>query len=200
MNSNTDLTNRATHGTMKRTYPQRTGPLPSDRGKGAQRVYMKEQKTLNQWRKERGLTVDELAEKAGVGRSIHSWLYSGNIPGLKTGLMLAEALGVDVTQIVWGKEERREVEVSPMPEGREVTGNQSRVTREQYEMAKQWVAAGRSMDMIADAVGVSRGTLYKAFARFEKEDGPQKASNGPAQEAAGSKVKTRKPKAPKDQP
>ncbi len=41
---------------------------------------MKEQKTLNQWRKERGLEVDELAEKAGVGRQHHSWLYSGNIP------------------------------------------------------------------------------------------------------------------------
>ncbi|OLV17148.1 helix-turn-helix transcriptional regulator [Deinococcus marmoris] len=156
---------------------------------------MKEQKTLNQWRKERGLTVDELAEKAGVGRSIHSWLYSGNIPGLKTGLILAEALGVDVTQIVWGKEERREVEVSPMPEGREVTGNQSRVTREQYEVAKQWVAAGRDMTVTADAIGVSRGTLYKAFARFEKEDGLQKSSEGPAHEAAGSKVKTRKPEA-----
>lgn len=195
---NTDLTNTATHGTMKRTYPQRTGPLPSDRGKGARRVYMKEQKTLNQWRKERGLEVSELAEKAGIGHHLVNLLYSGVTPRLKAGLALAQALEVDVTQILWEKAEPEEVPA--MPKGPEVTGNQSRVSREQYEVAKQWLKAGRKMTEISQAVGVSRGILYKAFARFEKEDGLQKSSMGPARGAAGSKAKTRKPEAPKAAP
>ncbi|QFP78581.1 hypothetical protein [Deinococcus sp. AJ005] len=159
---------------------------------------MKEQKTLNQWRKERGLEVGELAEKAGIGRHIINLLYSGVNPRLKAGLALAQALDVDVTQILWEKAEPEEVPA--MPKGPEATGNQSRVSREQYEVAKQWLKAGRKMTEVTKAVGVSRGTLYKAFARFEKEDGSQKPSTGPVQGAAGSKVKTRKPEAPKAAP
>lgn len=157
---------------------------------------MKEQKTLNQWRKERGLEVGELAEKAGAGLNVGKWLYSGVTPRVQMCLALAQALDVELDQIIWGKVEPQEV--PEMPEGPEATGNQSWVSREQYEVAKQWLKAGRRMTEISQAVGVSRGTLYKAFARFEKEDGLQKPSIGPAQEAAGSKVKTRKTKAPKD--
>ncbi|MDV6376378.1 hypothetical protein [Deinococcus arenicola] len=156
---------------------------------------MKEQKTLNQWRKERGLAVDELAEKAGAGLNVGKWLYSGVTPRVQMCFALAKALDVELDQIIWGKVESQEV--PEMPAGPEATGNQSRISREQYEVAKQWLKAGRMMTEISQAVGVSRGTLYKAFAKFEKEDGLQKASEGPAPEAAESKVKTRKPKASK---
>ena len=157
---------------------------------------MKEQKTLNQWRKERGLGVDELAEKSGVGRHLTNLLYSGITPRLKAGLALAEALNIDVTQILWEKVEREDAPA--MPGGPEVEGNQRRVSREQYEVARQWLKAGRTMTEIADAIGVSRGTLYKVFKRFEEEDGPQTPSKGPAVKAAGgAKATPRKPKATK---
>ncbi|WP_156953197.1 hypothetical protein [Deinococcus frigens] len=110
-------------------------------------------------------------------------------------MALAKALDLDIIQILWGKGEPQEV--APMPEGRAVTGNESRVTREHYEVAKQWVAAGRDMTVISDAIGVSRGTLYKAFARFGKQGAPGKSSKGPVHQAAGSKTRTPKAKAAK---
>lgn len=157
---------------------------------------MKEQKTLNQWRKERGLEVDELAEKSGAGQNLSKWLYSGVTPRVQACFALAEALDVELSQIIWGKVEPQEV--PEMPDTPEVEGNQSRVTREQYEVAKKWLEAGRTKTEIAEAMGISRETLYKALRRFEKEDGLQKSSMGPARGAAGSKVKTRKAKAAKD--
>lgn len=190
---NTNLTNTATHGTMKRACPRRTGPLPSDRGKGARQVYMKEQKTLNQWRKERGLEVNELAEKVGAGTSLLRWLYRGVTPKLKMCLALAEALNVDLSQILWEKEEPPEVRA--MPKASETMTKGSRVSREQYEIAREWLEAGRTKTEIAEAMDVSRETLYSAFRRFEKQDGPEKARKGSAREAAGSKVKTRQSKA-----
>ncbi len=193
---NTTLTNSKTHGTMKRACPRRTGPLPSDRDKGAQRVYMKEEKTLNQWRKERGLGVDELAQRAGVGRSIGSWLYGGVAPKLKVSLALAGALDVEVTQIRWGEKEEPQP-VPAMPPRAEVTGNRSPVTREQCDMAKVWVEAGRTHSEIANAMGVSRETYYKALRRFAEEDVPQKVSKEPAPKAVGSKPRTLRAKATK---
>ncbi|GGO33540.1 helix-turn-helix domain-containing protein [Deinococcus humi] len=157
---------------------------------------MKEEKTLNQWRKERGLGVDELAERAGVGRSIGSWLYGGKVPKLKASLALAGALGVEVTQIRWGEKEEPQP-VPAMPPRAEVKGNRSSVTREQYEMAKVWVEAGHSHSEAADAMGVSRETYYKALRRFAEEDAPQKADRGPTPKAAGSKPRTPKAEAAK---
>ncbi|CAM3833559.1 helix-turn-helix domain-containing protein [Deinococcus frigens] len=192
---NTNLTNTATHGTMKRACPRRTGPFPSDRVKGTRRVYMKEQKTLNQWRKERGLEVGELSEKVGAGTSLLRWLYRGVTPKLKMCLALAEALDVELSQILWDKEEPQEVPA--MPEGQAVTANQSRVSREQYEVAKTWLEAGRTKTEIANAMNVSRETLYNAFRRFEKQDAPGKPSKGPVHQTVGSKTRTPKAKAAK---
>lgn len=194
MNVNTYLMNTATHGTMKGACPPWTGSFPSDRVKGTRRVYMKEQKTLNQWRKERGLEIEELAEKAKIAiPSLNNWLHSGVTPRIKACLALATALDVDVSQILWGKQEPQEVPA--MPEGRVVQDKRIRVTREQYEIAKKWLEAGRNKTEIAEAIGVSREAVYKAFRRFASEDTPEKPSEGPAHEAAGSEVKTRKPKA-----
>lgn len=160
---------------------------------------MTEQKTLNQWRKERGLSVDELAQRAGVGRSLGSWLYGGQVPKLKASLALAEALGVEVTQIRWGEKEEPQP-VPAMPPLAQVTGNRSPVTREQYEMEKVWVEAGRTKTEAIAAMGVSRETYYKAARRFAEEDASQKASKGPAPKAAGSGTQTPKRKAVKAGP
>lgn len=128
---------------------------------------MQEKKTLNQWRKERGLEVKQLAEKAGVDNQIVHWLYGGTVPAVTTGAALAEALGVSVSQIIWGKAER--VEVPPMPRSPTRIPGQPQVSREQYELAQVWLSVGRSKKEIAAEMGVSRQTLYAAFARFEKE-------------------------------
>lgn len=156
---------------------------------------MKEQKTLNQWRKERGLEVEELAEKVGAGTSLLRWLYRGVTPKLKMCLALAEALNVELSQILWEREEPPAV--PDMPQRPPAEGNQSRVSREQYDVAKQWLKAGRNKTEIAEAMDVSRETLYSAFRRFEKQDAPEKPSKGPAAKTTKSSASSSKVKAAK---
>src|SRR5215211_9461670 len=64
-------------------------------------------------RRERGLTLDLLAERSGVSRAMISKLERGEKnPTLVVAAKLAEGLGVTLSQLA-GVEERREVVVVP---------------------------------------------------------------------------------------
>lgn len=60
----------------------------------------KEVKTLAEWREERGLTVQELADAVGLTRGSMGNYIKGRVePGIRLAYRIAGALGVEVTQI-----------------------------------------------------------------------------------------------------
>ena len=68
---------------------------------------------MRELRRERGLTLEELAERSGVSRAMISKLERGEKnPTLVVAAKLAEGFGVTLSQLV-GMEERREVVVVP---------------------------------------------------------------------------------------
>src|SRR3954469_3830708 len=68
---------------------------------------------VRELRRGRGLTLEELAERAGVSRAMISKLERGEKnPTLVVAAKLAEGVGVTLSQLV-GMEERREVVVVP---------------------------------------------------------------------------------------
>lgn len=68
---------------------------------------------VRELRRERGLTLEELAERSGVSRAMISKLERGEKnPTLVVAAKLAEGFGVTLSQLV-GMEERREVVVVP---------------------------------------------------------------------------------------
>lgn len=187
-----DETGQSAYGVkMDGACPLWTGSLPyRQRGKrysstnarqlrGATGLYMAdlERKTLNEWREERGLSVDALAAKAEFDPFVvQNWLYKGRTPRVPAALALAAALRVDVTQIIWGRSEKKTLEektagLPPMPKSPSFTPTvkATLVSDEQMAVAQQWMAADVSKTDIAEAMGVSRQTFYLALKRFEEQ-------------------------------
>ena len=61
---------------------------------------------IGECRKEKGMSQQELSDRSGVSRSIISGLESGRITVTSTGTLLkiANALGVDVSDIFYAKD------------------------------------------------------------------------------------------------
>jgi transcriptional regulator with XRE-family HTH domain len=60
----------------------------------------KQIKTLNEWRAERSLTVQQLADLLGVSKNmVAQYLQGRREPGIKLAYRFAEALKIDVTQV-----------------------------------------------------------------------------------------------------
>jgi transcriptional regulator with XRE-family HTH domain len=60
----------------------------------------KEVKTLEEWRAHRGLTVQAMADAAGLTRgAMGDYIKGRKEPGIRLAYRIAGALGVDVTQI-----------------------------------------------------------------------------------------------------
>lgn len=157
---------------MTGAYPQWIGPRRLNqrekKGENAGGLYM-EMKTLSQWRRERGLTVKDVADKLGLAESSCRDILNYSKPApYKTRFLLLHILNVENEQVIW---EPQDVVLPDMPRSPEFvpTKENVQVSQEQYEIALQWVDAGRSKTEIAEAMGVSRGTLYKAFKRYEPD-------------------------------
>lgn len=170
-------------------YPHWLGPPPlrekTQKGKGHCVFYM-EQRTLYQWLKERGYTVNDIAEKMDVSvRTVYGWTGFLKRPSLDNLLQLSNILDIDIRQILL---ERPDTEALPeMPE----SSGAATVSREQYEVAQTWLKAGRSKSDIAKAIGVSRPALYAKFAEFEAEDGQVQPASSSAK--ASAKASSKKP-------
>jgi transcriptional regulator with XRE-family HTH domain len=60
-------------------------------------------KTVKQWLEERALTVDQLAEQAKLDKRVAQHLFAGQwTPSPQQRQRIAQALGVDVSQVQWG--------------------------------------------------------------------------------------------------
>lgn len=163
-----------------------------DRPRG---LYM-EAKTLNQWRRLRGLEVDQLAELTGVGTSIESYLYRGANPRVELALKFARVLGLDVQQIIWGRPEKADpASLPPMPQSLpfDPRAGTPIISDEQMKIAVQWAEGGYNKQEIYQAMGVSRQTFYKALAKYEAVHGPVMFSRGrPTPATAAAAVKAAK--------
>lgn len=115
-----------------------------------------DRRTLNQWRKARGLSIAEFARRAGLGeRALEHHLYDARDVGVRVALRLAGALEVLVEQIDWDSPPTQG-ELPPLPAGQPGT-----ISDEQWAVARVWLAAGVSKKDLAEALHVSRPTLYK---------------------------------------
>lgn len=160
-----------------RTPPIVGGATPSDREiKGVRALYMAtEKKTLNEWRKMRGLEAKELGEVSGVGTTIGNFLYKGHTPRVDVAVRLAEAVGVELGQIQWGKTEQVDMaDLPPMPKSPPFDPREGTpvVSDEQMRIALIWAEAGRSKKDVYEAMGVSHQTFYKVMQRYEELHGP----------------------------
>lgn len=179
---NIDAIGRAAYGVKARGLPPMDRPQPSvinfrqrEKKDGRPKGLYMEAKTLNQWRRVRGLAVDELAELTGVGMSIESYLYRGSEPRVELGLKFASVLGVDVEQIIWGKPEKVDkASLPPMPKSPPYDPRTRTpvISDEQMEVMVQWAEAGMSKRDIHEAMGVSRQTFYTALEKYEALHGP----------------------------
>lgn len=134
-----------------------------------------DQKSLNAWRKLRGLEVLELGAISGVGTTIGNFLYRGIVPKLDMAERLAAAVGVKASQVEWGKTEQVEIaELPPMPKSPPFDPflGTPIVSDEQMRIALIWAEAGRSKKDVYEAMGVSHQTFYKVMQRYEEEHGP----------------------------
>lgn len=198
------------------TLPTVGRATPSDRElRGARKLYMpKGKKSLNEWRKLRGLDTKELGEVSGIGTTVRGHLYKGHVPRADVAERLAATLGVEVSQIQWGKVEEEEVaDLPPMPKSPPYNPREGTpvISDEQMNIAVQWAKAGRSKKDVYEAMGVSHQTFYTAMERYEAKHGPvefkqrrlkpkatQKPRKGPATEAQKEKPSSRSRKAVKD--
>ncbi|WP_147363992.1 transcriptional regulator [Deinococcus cavernae] len=205
------------------TPPTVGGVTPSDRElKGAGKLYMPTgKKSLNAWRKLRGLEVLELGEVSGVGTTIGNFLYRGIVPKVDVAERLAAAVGVEVSQIEWGKIEQVDIaNLPPMPKSPPFNPREGTpvISDEQMKIAVQWAEAGRSKKDVYEAMGVSHQTFYKVMQKYEEKHGPvhfkqtrvkkpsaqvqgqatQKAEKGPAEKGGKEKPSSRSRKAVKD--
>ena len=116
-----------------------------------------EKKTLTDWRKTRGLSVEEFAERIEVSKgAAGDYLRGRKEPGVLRAIRMAEALGVKVEQIAWDADmaPRPTAEQLPaMPEG-------DGVTPERLAVAREWLTAGATKAEVARALNVSRAKLY----------------------------------------
>lgn len=73
----------------------------------------KEVKTIAEWREERGLSVQQLADRAGLTRgAMGDYIKGRKEPGIRLAYRIADALDVQVTQI---KDWQVERPVDPPP-------------------------------------------------------------------------------------
>lgn len=154
---------RAAAAARARTSKQETRPLwtglhQSDRIGKVRRQYKakpEKRKSLNQWRKARGLSIAELAQRSGLGeRALEHHLYDARNVGVRVALRLADALEVLVEDVDW--ESPGTEDLPAMPGGEPGT-----ISDAQWEVAQVWLAAGVSKKDVAEALRVSRPTLYK---------------------------------------
>lgn len=147
-----------TRASKQAARPLWTGLHQSDRIGKVRRQYRdqpQERKSLNQWRKERGVSIAELARRAGVGkRALEHHLYDARNVGVRVALRLAAALDILVEDVDW--DARSTGDLPAMPGGEPGT-----ISSAQWEVAQEWLAAGASKKDLAEALRVSRTTLYK---------------------------------------
>lgn len=171
----------------------RPAPFRQRRKNGAKGLYMAQTKSLNQWRKERGLTHEELGELTDVGASIEYYLYCGGVPKVDLAQKFAQVLGVSLDQITWGKVDKVDVStLTPMPRAAAYDPKvmDKAVTDQQLKVAHEWLKAGVSKTAVAKAMGVSRQTLYKSL-----ETKPQPRATA-AKKGSATKARSRKAAAP----
>lgn len=79
----------------------------------------KEVKTIAEWREERGLSMQEFADRAGLTRgAAGDYMRGRKEPGIRLAYRIARALDVEVTQI---KDWQVERQVDPPPSRSPVT-------------------------------------------------------------------------------
>lgn len=116
-----------------------------------------EKKTLTDWRKTRGLSVEEFAERIEVSKgAAGDYLRGRKEPGVLRAIRMAEALGVKVEQIAW------DADMAPRPTAEQLPTMPAGdgVTPERLAVAREWLAAGATKAEVAKAMNVSRATLY----------------------------------------
>lgn len=62
-------------------------------------LYQKLGKRIEEFRKKKGLTQEELAEKAGLHRAYYWDIENGRNISIKTAYLLARALGVSLSEL-----------------------------------------------------------------------------------------------------
>lgn len=63
-------------------------------------LYQKVAENIEKYRKQKGLTQEELAEKAGLNRSYFWDIENGRNISIKTAYRIARALGVKVSELL----------------------------------------------------------------------------------------------------
>lgn len=113
-------------------------------------------RTLMEWRKARGLSVQAFADALGVSiAQASNYLYGRGEPLVSRALKIAEVLGVRVEDVQWNVDPRT-LDLPAMP-----PGEPGVVTPEQVEVAKVWVSRGVKKADVARELGISRTGLYK---------------------------------------
>ena len=154
---------------------------------------MTDLKTLAEWRIERKMSLDELAQASGVDRgTLASYSYSNTptrkrMPSMELGLKIAAALGVSPAEINWGVNwtEGRDAGLPEMPVSPAFNPsgpNTPRISEAQLEIAAMWLSAGRTKAQIAQAMGVSRQALYGAMSDSPLFEGEIRSRNRKPQE------------------
>lgn len=111
---------------------------------------------MMEWRKERGLSVQEFADALGVSiAQASNYLYGRSEPLVSRALKIAEVLQVRVEDVQWNVDPRT-LERPPMP-----PGEPGVVTPERLAVAKIWLGRGIKKEDVAEALGINRQTLYK---------------------------------------
>lgn len=113
-------------------------------------------RTMMEWRKARGLSVQQFADALGVSiAQASNYLYGRSEPLVSRALKIAEILGVRVEDVQWNVDPRT-LERPPMP-----PGEPGVVTPERLAVAKIWLGRGIKTEEVAEALGINRQALYK---------------------------------------
>lgn len=112
-----------------------------------------EKKTLLEWQRQSGISVQEFADAIGISLALASNYLNGlNEPKVSRAVEMASVLGIPVEAVDW-KTKPKELELPPMPDG-------EGVTPERLAVAKAWLSKGQSKVAVAKALGISRQALY----------------------------------------
>lgn len=116
-----------------------------------------ERRTLSQWRKLRGLSVQAFADGLGISMGhAGDYLTGRKEPSVTRALSIAQVLKVTVEQVDWAAKQRPTSEtLTPMP-----AGQPGEVTPERLVVARLWLEAGVTKTEVAFALGISRTNLY----------------------------------------
>lgn len=113
-------------------------------------------RTLMEWRKERGLSVQEFADALEIPiAQASNYLYGRSEPLVSRAIQIADVLKVRVEDVQWNVDPRT-LELPPMP-----PGEPGVVTPEQLEVVKVWLDRGVKKADVAKELGIHRVTLYK---------------------------------------